>query len=166
MPSSSTASRFANSLYSLLQLNTYKLCLSCCWKQRGHQHSQEMMPTFFVLLLIGGLQYPTVCAAFGVEYIIGRYFYFKGYSTGVPDNRFRVWWTIFDFFTSASCCCCLINCSRCCLMKWDACFSGVKIVSWIVLGSLSVLAISTAIFGINLLCGVNWCVVLVLMIVP
>ncbi|ONK59108.1 uncharacterized protein A4U43_C08F3050 [Asparagus officinalis] len=59
--------------------------------QRGHQNSQEMMPIFFALLLVGGLQYPTMCAGFGLDYIMGRFFYFKGYSTGAPENRFKIW---------------------------------------------------------------------------
>ncbi|ONK75306.1 uncharacterized protein A4U43_C03F15480 [Asparagus officinalis] len=58
--------------------------------QRGHQNSQEMMPIFFALLLVGGLQYPTMCAGFGLDYIMGRFFYFKGYSTGAPENRFKI----------------------------------------------------------------------------
>ncbi|KAJ4974098.1 hypothetical protein NE237_007272 [Protea cynaroides] len=55
--------------------------------QRGHQNSLEMMPVFFVLLLLGGLQYPVVAAGLGLVYVVGRYVYFTGYSTGDPKNR-------------------------------------------------------------------------------
>ena len=45
-------------------------------------------------------------------------------------------------------------------MKEMYVFTRLKIISTMVLGSLSVLADSTAIFGINLLCGANRCGVL------
>ncbi|XP_043696354.1 microsomal glutathione S-transferase 3-like [Telopea speciosissima] len=57
--------------------------------QRGHQNSLEIMPVFFVLLLLGGLQYPVVAAGLGIFYIVGRYFYFNGYASGDPKNRLR-----------------------------------------------------------------------------
>jgi glutathione S-transferase len=46
------------------------------------------MPTFISTLLVGGLQYPRVAAAFGLVYIILRFSYFKGYSSGDPQKRF------------------------------------------------------------------------------
>jgi glutathione S-transferase len=49
-----------------------------------------MMPMFFVMLLLGGLQHPTIAAGLGVLYVVARFFYFKGYSTGVPDNRLKI----------------------------------------------------------------------------
>eukprot|EP00252_Welwitschia_mirabilis_P009984 TRINITY_DN2299_c0_g1_i1.p1 TRINITY_DN2299_c0_g1~~TRINITY_DN2299_c0_g1_i1.p1 ORF type:complete len:145 (-),score=18.74 TRINITY_DN2299_c0_g1_i1:63-497(-) len=55
--------------------------------QRGHQNSLELMPVFFLLLLLGGIQHPVASAILGVFYSIGRYFYFRGYSSGVPENR-------------------------------------------------------------------------------
>ncbi|CAI9110342.1 OLC1v1010349C2 [Oldenlandia corymbosa var. corymbosa] len=58
--------------------------------QRGHQNSLEMMPMFFVLLILGGFQHPVISASLGLFYIITRYFYFKGYSTGVPDKRLSI----------------------------------------------------------------------------
>ncbi|XP_072972994.1 uncharacterized protein [Typha angustifolia] len=58
--------------------------------QRGHQNSLEMMPAFFVMLLVGGLQWPTIAAGLGGLYNVGRFFYFKGYSTGSPDNRLKL----------------------------------------------------------------------------
>ncbi|KAG6477452.1 hypothetical protein ZIOFF_066707 [Zingiber officinale] len=58
--------------------------------QRGHQNSLEMMPAFVVTLLLSGLYCPVGAAALGVVYTVGRYYYFKGYATGVPDNRLTV----------------------------------------------------------------------------
>ncbi|GLJ16063.1 hypothetical protein SUGI_0267090 [Cryptomeria japonica] len=55
--------------------------------QRGHQNSLEMMPVFFLLLILGGLQYPVVSSILGVFYCLARYSYFTGYSTGEPQNR-------------------------------------------------------------------------------
>ncbi|KAL8532248.1 hypothetical protein ACS0TY_008741 [Phlomoides rotata] len=56
--------------------------------QRGHQNSLEMMPMFFMLMILGGIKHPLICASLGVVYIVGRYSYFTGYSTGDPKNRF------------------------------------------------------------------------------
>ena len=58
--------------------------------QRGHQNSLEMMPMFFVMLLLGGLQHPTIAAGLGAFYTVARFFYFKGYATGVPENRLKI----------------------------------------------------------------------------
>lgn len=60
------------------------------WGQRGHQNSLEVMPIFLVLVLLGGLEHPLLSAAFGVLYALGRYFYFKGYATGDPNNRLKL----------------------------------------------------------------------------
>jgi glutathione S-transferase len=46
--------------------------------QRGQQNSLEMMPMFFVTVLVGGLQHPVIAAALGVLYMLSRLFYFKG----------------------------------------------------------------------------------------
>ncbi|XP_068659922.1 uncharacterized protein [Aristolochia californica] len=58
--------------------------------QRGHQNALEMAPMFFVLLLLGGLKHPLVSTGFGIVYVIARYFYFIGYSTGDPKNRLKI----------------------------------------------------------------------------
>ncbi|XP_077236104.1 uncharacterized protein LOC143877768 [Tasmannia lanceolata] len=58
--------------------------------QRGHQNSLEMMPIFFVLMLLGGVQHPWISTGLGLFYVVTRYFYFTGYSTGNPDNRLQI----------------------------------------------------------------------------
>ncbi|KAL6228334.1 PREDICTED: microsomal glutathione S-transferase 3-like [Fragaria vesca subsp. vesca] len=58
--------------------------------QRGHQNSLEMMPLFFVFLVLGGLRHPCIAAVLGLLYTVSRYFYFKGYSTGDPQKRLSV----------------------------------------------------------------------------
>jgi glutathione S-transferase len=55
--------------------------------QRGHQNSLEMMPMFFMLMILGGIRHPLISASLGVVYTVSRFFYFKGYSTGDPRNR-------------------------------------------------------------------------------
>ncbi|KAE8021886.1 hypothetical protein FH972_007736 [Carpinus fangiana] len=55
--------------------------------QRGHQNSLEMMPKFFMLMILGGMRHPCTCAALGLVYTVSRYFYFKGYATGDPQKR-------------------------------------------------------------------------------
>jgi glutathione S-transferase len=47
------------------------------------------MPVFFVMLLLGGLQHPLISAGFGALYIVSRFFYFKLYSAGNPENRLK-----------------------------------------------------------------------------
>ncbi|GMH10251.1 hypothetical protein Nepgr_012092 [Nepenthes gracilis] len=58
--------------------------------QRGHQNSLEMMPTFFVLMILGGIRHPCVSAFLGLLYCVSRYFYFNGYATGDPENRLKI----------------------------------------------------------------------------
>lgn len=58
--------------------------------QRGHQNSLEMMPMFFMLMILGGMKHPIICASLGLLYIVSRFFYFKGYATGIPENRLTI----------------------------------------------------------------------------
>ncbi|EMS50382.1 hypothetical protein TRIUR3_16900 [Triticum urartu] len=58
--------------------------------QRGHQNSIEMMPLFFATLLLGGLQHPVIAAVLGLLYTVARFFYFKGYATGVRESRHKL----------------------------------------------------------------------------
>ncbi|KAK6127558.1 hypothetical protein DH2020_038716 [Rehmannia glutinosa] len=58
--------------------------------QRGHQNSLEMMPGFFMLMILGGIKHPVICASLGAVYTISRFFYFKGYSTGDPRKRLTI----------------------------------------------------------------------------
>ncbi|OEL32687.1 Microsomal glutathione S-transferase 3 [Dichanthelium oligosanthes] len=58
--------------------------------QRGHQNSLEVMPLFFAMLLLGGLQHPAAAAGLGALYTVARFFYFTGYATGAPRNRMKI----------------------------------------------------------------------------
>ncbi|KAG6497529.1 hypothetical protein ZIOFF_045430 [Zingiber officinale] len=73
-------------------LDPRSLPLFCCSMecQRGHQNALEMMPVFFVTLLLSGLYCPIVAAGLGAFYTVARYFYFRGYATGVPENRLKI----------------------------------------------------------------------------
>ncbi|GMI88209.1 hypothetical protein like AT1G65820 [Hibiscus trionum] len=75
---------FYRTVYALESDNKDAKLFNCV--QRGHQNSLEMMPMFFVLLILGGMGHPCVSAAPGLVYIISRYLYFTGYSTGDPQN--------------------------------------------------------------------------------
>ena len=55
--------------------------------QRGMQNSLENLPTFYALLLTAGLRYPVSASIAAAVYLVGRIFYFKGYSTGDPKGR-------------------------------------------------------------------------------
>lgn len=58
--------------------------------QRGHQNSLEMMPMFFILMIMGGMRHPCISAGLGIIYTVTRYFYFTGYSSGDPKKRLSV----------------------------------------------------------------------------
>lgn len=57
--------------------------------QRGHQNTLEFMSTFVALLLLSGLQYPIIAALLGALYSVGRFQYFRGYSTGKAASRYQ-----------------------------------------------------------------------------
>jgi len=57
--------------------------------QRAHQNTLEGYPTFLLLLMTGGLQYPKISAGAGVVYLLGRIMYARGYYTGDPAKRSR-----------------------------------------------------------------------------
>lgn len=76
---------FYPTMYALESENSQAKLFNCV--QRGHQSNLEFLPTFISLLLVGGLQYPRVAAVFGLLYIVTRYFFFKGYSSGDPRKR-------------------------------------------------------------------------------
>jgi glutathione S-transferase len=72
-------------MYALDSENKQAKLFNCV--QRGHQNSLEFMPTFFGLLLIGGLQFPIAAAILGAIYNVGRFLYFQGYATGTVEAR-------------------------------------------------------------------------------
>ncbi|KAK9050347.1 hypothetical protein SSX86_030682 [Deinandra increscens subsp. villosa] len=58
--------------------------------QRGHQNSLENMPIFFLLMVVGGLKHPIICSGLGLGYVVTRFFYFTGYSSGDPNGRLPI----------------------------------------------------------------------------
>ncbi|KAJ0988665.1 hypothetical protein J5N97_007021 [Dioscorea zingiberensis] len=79
---------FYPTLYAVESENKDAKLFNCI--QRGHQNSLELMPLFFVMTLLGGIQHPCIAAGLGLFYTIARFFYFKGYSSGVPENRLKL----------------------------------------------------------------------------
>lgn len=79
---------FYPTLYAIESENKDAKLFNCV--QRGHQNSLEMMPMFFVLLILGGIKHPNICASLGLVYAISRFFYFKHYATGVPEKRLTI----------------------------------------------------------------------------
>jgi len=78
---------FYPTMYAVESENKDAKLFNCV--QRGHQNALEYMPTFLVLLLLGGLQYPIVAAVLGALYNVGRIQYFTGYATGQPAARYK-----------------------------------------------------------------------------
>ncbi|KAG2173978.1 hypothetical protein INT44_000092 [Umbelopsis vinacea] len=57
--------------------------------QRAHQNTLEGYPMFLTLLFAGGLGFPCVSAGAGLVFLLGKFFYAQGYSTGEPAKRMR-----------------------------------------------------------------------------
>lgn len=57
-----------------------------------------MMPVFFMLMILGGIRHPLICASLGALYIVSRYGYFTGYATGDPAKRLTVGYVCFHEF--------------------------------------------------------------------
>ncbi|GJJ69095.1 hypothetical protein EMPS_01441 [Entomortierella parvispora] len=55
--------------------------------QRIHQNTLEGFSSYLVTLMFAGLQYPIPSAVLGGIWILGRIFYYRGYSTGNPEDR-------------------------------------------------------------------------------
>ncbi|KAL2641332.1 hypothetical protein R1flu_008919 [Riccia fluitans] len=85
-------------LYAVESENKEAKMFNCV--QRGHQNFLEFLPFYLTFLILGGLKHPKLAAVSGVGYLIGRFFYFKGYSTGVPDNRMKRGGIYYPFFFS------------------------------------------------------------------
>ena len=79
---------FYPTLYAVESENKEAKLFNCV--QRGHQNSLEMMPAFFVMLLVGGFQHPLIGAGLGLLYTVARFFYFTGYASGVPEKRLKI----------------------------------------------------------------------------
>lgn len=58
--------------------------------QRGHQNSLEWMPLFLTFMVVGGIKHPIISAALGFVYLVARFFYFTGYSSGDPQKRLAI----------------------------------------------------------------------------
>ncbi|KAG6742183.1 hypothetical protein POTOM_055473 [Populus tomentosa] len=75
-------------LYAIESENKDANLFNCV--QRGHQNSLELMPVFFLLMVLGGIRHPCACVALGSIYTVTRFFYFTGYATGNPKNRLTI----------------------------------------------------------------------------
>ncbi|CAM8959668.1 unnamed protein product [Rhodiola kirilowii] len=79
---------FYPTMYAIESENKDAKLFNCV--QRGHQNSLEMMPMYFMLMILGGIKHPFVVAGLGLLYVVSRYFYFTGYATGEPENRLKI----------------------------------------------------------------------------
>ncbi|XP_074335702.1 uncharacterized protein LOC141672903 isoform X2 [Apium graveolens] len=76
--------------------------------QRGHQNTLEWMPLFLTLMAMGGIKHPIISAVFGLVYVVARYFYFTGYSTGHPQKRLTI--GVYNYIALAGLLLCTISC--------------------------------------------------------
>ncbi|KAJ7964385.1 Microsomal glutathione S-transferase 3 [Quillaja saponaria] len=58
--------------------------------QRGLQNSLELMPIYFMLMVLGGLKHPCASAGLGALYVFTCFYYFEGNATGDPQNRLKI----------------------------------------------------------------------------
>jgi len=56
--------------------------------QRGHQNALETYSGFLMMLFVGGLKHPLICATSGIVWTLGRIVYALGYQSGNPDKRY------------------------------------------------------------------------------
>ncbi|KAJ8637290.1 hypothetical protein MRB53_011557 [Persea americana] len=75
-------------LYAVESENKDAKLFNCV--QRGHQNSLETLPLFLASLLVGGIRHPLISAGLGAFYTVARFFYFRGYATGIPSNRLKI----------------------------------------------------------------------------
>ncbi|EKX43349.1 hypothetical protein GUITHDRAFT_110766 [Guillardia theta CCMP2712] len=57
--------------------------------QRAHQNTLETFAFVMIRMLLCGVQYPIASAFLGALWVIGRFVYGYGYSTGDPNERFK-----------------------------------------------------------------------------
>ena len=55
--------------------------------QRGHQNMYESLSSVMAMTLLGGLKYPKLNAAGFALYLLGSYFYLKGYADTTLDVK-------------------------------------------------------------------------------
>ncbi|KAL5494973.1 hypothetical protein ACEPAI_435 [Sanghuangporus weigelae] len=55
--------------------------------QRAHQNTLEHTPYVLYSLLVSGLKYPYLSVALGTSWVVGRFLYTLGYSSGDPRKR-------------------------------------------------------------------------------
>jgi len=72
-------------LYAVKSENEHADAFNCV--QRGHQNALEMLSSFYVMLLTAGYRHPIASAVAGASYLVGRFLYARGYSTGDPKKR-------------------------------------------------------------------------------
>ena len=55
--------------------------------QRAHQNTLENLPIVNLMTIAGALTSPRLAALFGTTWVVGRFLYIHGYSTGGPSGR-------------------------------------------------------------------------------
>ncbi|KAL8109292.1 uncharacterized protein LOC141672280 [Apium graveolens] len=93
-------------LYALESENKDAKAFNCV--QRGHQNSLEYLPMFLTFMTVGGMKHPIVASVLGCIYLVARYFYFVGYSTGDPKKRLTV--GVYNFVSLIGLILCTVSC--------------------------------------------------------
>eukprot|EP01083_Nonionella_stella_P123135 370865_1 len=71
--------------------------------QRAHQNTLEQQPTFLIFCALSSIQYPLVAGVAAFVWVLARFAYAAGYSSGDPKKRYYGAFGYFGLFVLAGC---------------------------------------------------------------
>eukprot|EP00111_Clytia_hemisphaerica_P024191 TCONS_00071290-protein len=71
--------------------------------QRAHQNTLEVYAPTMMVMLLGGIKHPMLCAGSGAVWLFSRLVYAHGYYTGDPAKRSRGAFGYLGLFTMYGC---------------------------------------------------------------
>ncbi|KAI5475690.1 hypothetical protein MNV49_001024 [Pseudohyphozyma bogoriensis] len=78
---------YPNAYASRDEADKYPLAKKFNCLQRAHSNTIENLTYVLIALMVSGLEYPKLSAAFGATWVVGRVAYTLGYASGSPNKR-------------------------------------------------------------------------------